>query len=353
MNRAPIRVLLVDHSPAALTTLKRMLAASPGISVVGTASTGQAALQMIPRLQPDVICTDLVMPGMDGLQLTREVMARFPRPILVVSSAGRAKVGDPVLEAGALDILPKPAGETAADYERLTRDLAAKIRIVAGVHVFRRANGATRVGAEAPTPAAPAPRGRRAADARLVVIGASTGGPLVLRAIVEQLPENYALPVICVQHISNGFLAGLVDWLGGQARVRVKIAESGEQPTGGTVYFPAENSHLELDAHGNLLNTHKPPMDGHRPSITTTMLSVASYYGNSAVGVLLTGMGTDGAAGLLAIAEGGGMTIAQDEASCVVFGMPKDAIARGAAQHVLPPAEIARLLSELRAAPTR
>jgi len=274
-------------------------------------------------------------------------MARFPRPILAISSTVRAtdsKANYPVLEAGALDIVAKPAGETGADFERLARDLAAKIRIVAGVHVFKRAAASLQ-----PSDRSAVMRSQEApAAARMVVIGASTGGPLVLRSIVEQLPQSYGLPVLCVQHISTGFLAGLVEWIAGQSRVRVKIASSGEVPEPGTVYFPQENMHLEVDARGNLQSSHKPAVDGHRPSITITMLSAAAYYGHSAVGVLLTGMGTDGAAGLQAISERGGMTIAQDEASCAVFGMPKDAISRGAARYVLPPMEIARMLTSLR-----
>ena len=351
----PIRVLLVDDSPLALALLKRMLSTAPGIRVVGTAVNGQEALQLIPRLDPDVICTDLMMPVVDGLQLTREVMARFPRPILVISSTAKPtepRASYPVLEAGALDILPKPGGETGASLEQLTRDLVARIRVVAGVHVFKRSIAAPR-----PTP----PSARRAAVAKaplspgagMVVIGASTGGPLVLKTLIEQLPAGYGLPVICVQHISNGFLAGLVDWLGSRAQVRVKIAQSGEAPLPGTVYFPAENRHLEVDTRGRLQCTEQPPLEGHRPSVTTAMQSAARYYGSATVGVLLTGMGSDGGAGLQAISERGGLTIAQDEASCVVFGMPKDAIARGAAQHVLPPSEIARILADLRPLPAR
>jgi two-component system chemotaxis response regulator CheB len=339
-------VLLVDDSALTLAVLKRILSASPDIQVVGTAANGREALNLIPQLQPTVVCTDFHMPEMDGLQLTREIMVRFPRPILVVSSAVGPADTERVfslLEAGAIDVFPKPRGGLGSD-PAAAEQLISKIKIVAGVFVFpRRAR-------EAPAPAAtgvPAPSPRPKTRARLVAIGASTGGPQALQTVLSPLPGDYAVPVLCVQHISRGFLHGLVEWLGAQCRLRVKVAEPGETAQPGTVYFPAEGTHLVIDDRGRLSASREDPVDGHRPSVSITFRSVARHYSRAAVAVLLTGMGKDGADGMQSVAQAGGMTIAQDEASCVVFGMPRHAIELGSAQHVLPPPDIARLLLDL------
>lgn len=351
MSASRIRVLLVDDSALALAVLQRILGASPDVEVVGTARNGEDALEQIPRLDPDVLCVDLHMPVMDGLELTRQVMARCPRPILVISSTvrpGEPVSAYPVLAAGALDVFPKPAGETGESLERLSRELVGKIRVLSGVRVFTRRT--VREAAPSRPPETNAPPGPRRTTAGVVVIGASTGGPIALRTILADLPQSYGVPIVCVQHISTGFLQGFVEWLGSQSRLRVKIAAAGEKPQPGTVYFPPEGAHLELDPLGFLRASPAPPLRGHRPSITVTMVSAARCYGSAAAGVLLTGMGDDGAEGLLEIARVGGLTFAQDEASCVVFGMPREAVALGAAQHVLPPPEIARHLARLRLA---
>lgn len=177
-----------------------------------------------------------------------------------------------------------------------------------------------------------------------MAIGASTGGPQALYTILKQLPANFPVPILCVQHISEGFLQGLVDWLAAECFLRVTIAQPGEFPKPGTVYFAPERQHLQLDTQGRLTTVSTPAVSGHRPSVTALFQAVATCYPRSAVGILLTGMGRDGADGLQAIAQAGGTTIAQDEQTCVVFGMPKEAIALGAAQHILAIGEIAPML---------
>jgi two-component system chemotaxis response regulator CheB len=355
--REPIRVLLVDDSPLALALLQRALATSPDIEVVGTARSGPEALELIPQLQPTVICTDYVMPGMDGLELIQHVMARHPRPILVVSSTvdpEHTERAFPLLEAGAVDVCPKPRGGSAASAEEIEQ-LITKIRLVSGVFVFpkRAPNGLGAPGSQLPTEKglpslrAPSPEPRAGAKrppARIVAIGASTGGPQALQSILSRLPGDLPVPLLCVQHISPGFLKGLVEWLAGQCRIHVRIARDGETPAAGTAYLPQEQTHLVLGPDGRLQLTHDPPVAGHRPSVTVTLESVARQYGSAALGVLLTGMGEDGVTGMRAIAGAGGATIAQDEATSVVFGMPKQAIAAGAAEQVLPPAAIAQAI---------
>lgn len=359
MSQKPIRVLLVDDSPLALIVLQRLLAASPDIEVVGTATNGYEALELIPHLQPALICTDYHMPKMNGLEFTQEVMARFPRPILVVSSAvGSEADTDRVfalLQAGAVDVFPKPRGGPDADAVA-AEQFVKKVKIVAGVVVWGRpAKKATVPPAPSlvrPTPAPSLahltpPPARSLRAPQIVVIGASTGGPPALQTILSQLPGNFPLPILCVQHISAGFLPGLVSWLAAHCQVKIEIARPGEVPQPGCVYFPPENTHLIIDRKGRLQASNEPPLEGHRPSVTVTFRSAAEIYGDAAIGVLLTGMGRDGGEGMQAMAQAGALTIAQDEATCVVFGMPRDAVERGAARAVLPIGDIARALIEV------
>jgi two-component system, chemotaxis family, protein-glutamate methylesterase/glutaminase len=321
--------------------------------VVGKARSGREALELIPRLQPAVVCTDLHMPDMDGLQLTKEIMGRFARPILVVSAAVHPEDAQNVfrlLEAGAVDILPKPRGGLAADEQRIAQELIRKIKIISGVVALTRRQQVVLHPVQLPDGRSSPPKSPRP---RIIAIGASTGGPPALHTIFAQLPADFPAPILCVQHISDGFLGGLVEWLATHCVLSVKIAQSWEQPLPGTIYFPQEGAHLEIDKGGKLVCSQKAPIDGHRPSVTVTFKSVADYCGEGAVGVLLTGMGSDGAQGMQAIFEAGGITIAQNEESSVVFGMPKQAIALGAVKYVLPVSKIAFMLPEILGASKR
>jgi len=338
-----IRVLLVDDSPLALTILKRMLSTSPEIEVAGTATNGKEALALIPHLKPDVICTDLHMPVMDGLELTKQVMRLHPMPILVVSVSvmeGSVNVFK-LLEAGAVDVIVKPRAGLEEEIEQNTKELVSKIRILAGVKVIPRKFMAERP-PESVRPKIRLPKLQT--PYRIVVIGASTGGPQALHEILKALPPDFRLPVVCIQHISVGFLAGLVEWLAEQCRLKFAIAQDGELPLPGTVYFPQEGTQLKIDRGGRFVCSTEPPAYGHRPSITVTMRSLVQHYGSAVIGVLLTGMGNDGAEGMLAIQQAGGATLVQDEESCVVFGMPKQAIELGGAGHILPVEEITAML---------
>jgi two-component system, chemotaxis family, protein-glutamate methylesterase/glutaminase len=359
----PIKLLLVEDSPVATIVLKRIFDAAPEIQVVGTARNGLEALKLIPKLQPEIICTDFHMAEMNGLEFTQEVMKKYPLPILVISASVQADDTQNVfqlLKAGALDVFPKPIGGLASDYDGLANELIAKIKILSGVKVFTRHHKPGELKkSEKPVkthqlpsrnshltvPNSQLPAAKfKSQTIKLLALGASTGGPQALHSIISQFPANLPVPVICIQHISEGFLQGLVNWLGSESKLPVKIAPFGEFPQPGIVYFPPEKRHLELDSQGRFVYSEMPAEGGHCPSVTVTFKSVANFYGSAAAGVLLTGMGRDGAAGMLAIARLGGLTIAQNEASCVVFGMPKEAIALGAAQHVLPASAIAPLL---------
>lgn len=337
-----IRVLLVDDSPVTLAALKKILSRAPDIEVVGTSANGKDALELVPKLKPDVICCDLDMPVMNGFHFIDAVMHRFPCPILVVSSLVQKEHAHNVfraLEMGALDILPKPRPGLDAQDHTHAEQLISKIKMLSGVPVFLkhdRPRGA---------PYALKLKPDETKLVRIVVIGASTGGPLALQSILKSLPADFPAPVLCVQHISEGFPQILVDWLASSSGLEVKIAEEAEMPAAGTVYFPKEGRHLVIDPNGAMVSSLALPVHGHRPSVSVTFKSAASFYGAGTVAVLLTGMGGDGADGLKIVKDEGGLTVAQDEESSIVFGMPKQAIELGAARYVLPLDKIAEFLT--------
>ncbi|URR36072.1 chemotaxis response regulator protein-glutamate methylesterase [Thermosynechococcus sp. HN-54] len=276
------------------------------------------------------------MKEMDGLALTRQLMARYPRPILVISvAAGETETAFQLLQVGAIDVFPKPSSGLLADYDRT--QLLNKIRVLAGMRVFTRPLR--------PTPPSttsvagpPLPKGHSSSNLAIVGIGASTGGPQAIAKVLQPLSATFPLPIVCTQHISSGFLGGLIGWLSQdtQLRVTVAVATAGEMPQPGVVYFAPDHLNLEIDRRGKFCLTPAAANERHCPSVNAMFRSLAAYYGDAVVGVLLTGMGDDGAAGMQAIASVGGITIAQNEATSVIFGMPKEAIALGAVQHVLP-----------------
>jgi two-component system, chemotaxis family, protein-glutamate methylesterase/glutaminase len=318
----PIRTLLVDDADLDLMVLQRMLEDREDVEVVAVARNGSEALLKLNEHNPDVICTDLNMPVMDGLELTRTIMSSDnPKPILVVS----AYVGDPgsrtvfdLLEAGAVDVLPKPKG--ALSDKAASGALADRIRLVSGVTVMRR-----RPSIQATT----SPKGITR-KVGCVAIGASTGGPPALLRLLRDLPADFQSPILVVQHISAGFVEGFTRWLDAQCKLTVRGMIAGERPEPGVVYFPPEDRHMTLSQSRRLESSSLEPWMGHRPAVNVTFHSVARVYGEGALGVLMTGMGEDGAEGLLAIKQASGKTLAQDEASSVVFGMARKAHEIGA-----------------------
>jgi two-component system chemotaxis response regulator CheB len=351
MPKPPIRVLLVDDSHIALEILQRILSQAPDILVVGCAKDGIEALALLPQVNPDVICTDYHMPRMNGLQLTELVMMKYPRPILVISisvQTADARIIFKMLESGAVDVFPKPPSGLFEDYKKIQQELIERIRVLSGVSVFTRNKRNNLLSLEKQAPKKPAPPPpivfAIAPDTKIVTIGASTGGPQALQTLLSQIPVGFPAPIVCVQHISRGFLMGLIDWLSSICHLPVKVAVQGTLPEAGTIYFAPEDRQLEFDELGRFLYSAAIPVDGHCPSVTMTFQSAARVYGARSIGILLTGMGRDGATGLLAIRKAGGVTIAQNESTSIVFGMPQVAIEIGAAQNVLAIQEIAPFL---------
>ncbi len=334
------KVVLIEDSPIALEILQRMLNSSSEIDVVGTARNGEEGLEVIIKTQPDVICTDLLMENMDGLELTRRVMAENPRPILVISNYVQKTDIDNVfrlLQAGAVDIFPKPATNSPTDYEKLKAALIAKIKVLSNMKLVpkRQYNqlASTELTTSRSVSQTDSPRLMATSRVQIISLGGSTGSLQTIQKILNQLPSNFPLPVICVLHMGEGVLSGLLKWLSSECALRVKVAEIGEFPSPGIIYFAPEKNHLELDSQGAFIYSQALPGEKHCPSITVTFKSVADYYGKTTAGVLLSGIGSDGAEGLQTISQAGGITLAQNENA--MFGMVKEAISLNAVQHLL------------------
>ncbi|MEV6849783.1 chemotaxis-specific protein-glutamate methyltransferase CheB [Actinoplanes sp. NPDC051411] len=343
-----IRVLLVEDSATMRHHLRESLAADPELEVVGEATDGGAAVDLVGRLRPDVVTMDMMLPTMSGLVATEHIMAEHPTPILVVSSADRQELFSTynALAAGAVDVLEKPRGDASdADWGRR---LCSAVRLVSRIRVITHPR-ARLDGRDRPSvpPAAPIDDGT---PAQVVAVGASTGGPGALTELLRALPPGFGPPVLCVQHIaaSEPFAVAFSDWLAGQTGRDVAYARHGTllRSLGGRVVLAPPDRHLAV-RDGVLRLSDGPPRYSCRPSVDVLFESVAAEYGAGGTGVLLTGMGRDGADGLLRMRARGAVTFAQDESSCVVYGMPREAALIGAAAYVLPPARIAARVAEL------
>lgn len=341
-----IRVLIVDDSVVVRKVLQALLESDPGIRVVGEASSGGEAVELIGSLRPDLVTMDLVMPGMDGMETTRRIMARHPTPVLFLSSyfgtEGSYSRAD-ALAAGALDVIEKPAVVPDWRWQLVADTLIEKVKALSQVPVIAHIHGARGLVRQEMPPAEVA----AAPAVEIVAIGASAGGPRVLEELLSALPAGYALGIVVVQHMTDGFTMGLLRWLQDKCALPVEVAQEGDAIVPRRILFTPESTHLVVQPGGRIHLSRDEPVNGHRPSVDVTFMSVAKAYGARCAGMLLTGMGSDGAAGLLAIRKAGGVTLAQDEQSCMVFGMPRAAIRLGAAQQVLSPPGLVRSLKAL------
>lgn len=361
-NSIPIRVLLADDSATIRSYLAGLIAAAPGLTVVGEARDGEEAVRRVEELKPDVVSMDIRMPHLDGLEATRQIMERQPTPTVVVSALVDEDVdlSFKAMEAGALAVLRKPPMQRDPDYGPLHREFITTLKAMAGVTVVRRWQNTPPYGITLPPrpttnrltqpeTAAPA-NGEHLDQPELVAIGASAGGPSALSGLLAGLPENFPLPVVIVQHMPDEFLPGLARWLGKHTRLKVSMAESGQALQASTVYLAPGGAHLKIGRRGEVLVAGKLLDEANSrycPSIDVFFASVAKVCGTKGVGIILTGMGDDGAKGLLNIREAGGRTFAQTEASCTVFGMPGVALAKGAVEQSLNPEAMAQALRKL------
>jgi len=334
LDMKKVRVLVVDDSAVMRKLIPDMLQADPSIEVVGTAMDGSFCLKKIEELQPNVVTLDLQMPGMNGIDTLKEIMRSHPMPVIVVSSHSTegASVTLKALGLGAFDFVTKPPDASA--HMEMATELIAKIRAAADCKVVR--PGTLR---GAPAPAQKISAGKAAPPpSKLVAIGISTGGPQALEFLLAQLPPDFSGAIVVVQHMPEGFTDMFARRLDELCSLRVKEAQSGDMLQAGRVLVCPGSRHIKVKrlAMGDVVMLNEEPrVNGHRPSVDVLFHSVAEEFGSHAVAVLMTGMGDDGAEGLGAVKKAGGMTIAQSEESCVVFGMPKVAIERGYAMRVV------------------
>jgi two-component system, chemotaxis family, protein-glutamate methylesterase/glutaminase len=335
-----IRVFVVDDSAFVRRALARILEAQPGFQVVGEAANGLEALERIPRLDPDLVTLDVAMPGVDGIQVLRGLLRWKPALKVIMLSAHTRQGAEATVEAlaaGAVEFIDK-SSFNVMDLETLRREVLEKI-----------------LACSAPSSPPPEPRPRPAsrldpgiaAHCDLCVIGASTGGPAALQRILERLPASFPLPIVVVQHMPVGFTLPFAQRLDALCRLDVAEAAEGEKLSPGRVRIAPAGRHLRITPGLSLLLTTEPGDAKHVPSIDHTMKTAARSRPGRVLGVLLTGMGEDGAEGMVTIRAGGGVTIAESEESCVVYGMPRAAWTRGGADHLLALPEICTFLERL------
>lgn len=351
---ARLRVLVVEDSLTVRKHIVAAYAADPTLEVVGEAEDGRAAIELCLKHRPDVISMDMMLPVMSGLAATEYIMAHCPTPILVVSSSvnrGELYKTYDALAAGAVDVFDKATlGEADGVWER---KLIAALKLVAKIRVITHPRGRlmsldrpTRAAASLPSSPASRPRTQRRRE--VAVVGASTGGPAAIVEVLRGLPPSFTLPLLFVLHINEPFGSAFADWLDGQTPRRVAYAKDGESiaaVAGRVVMAPAGRHMVVRDRKLRLIDT--PERHSCRPSVDVLFESVAHEFGAGAAAALLTGMGRDGAAGLLEIHKAGGATIAQDEATSIIYGMPREAVLLGAADRILPLGEIGAELAAL------
>jgi len=326
MNK--IRVLIADDSALVRDLIKAIIGLDPELDVVGEASNGREAVEKVRSLHPDIVTMDIEMPVMDGLQAIEQIMAENAVPILVVTTRGDAKTAYSAISKGALDLVVKPD----VNIEE-AQEFVAKLKLMSKVRVIRHLSGS--FSRQRPAVIEPPVYQGDIGD-RIVAIASSTGGPEALSVILSRLPERFPLPIVIAQHISEGFVSGMVGWLKTLSRIEIKVAENGERLRQGVAYVCPSENHMRVDSSRLITFVERHAKDIYRPSCDVLLSSVAESFGKKAVGVILTGMGSDGVAGMKKIKEAGGRTIAQDEKTSVIFGMPKIAIESGCIDRVLP-----------------
>lgn len=334
-----IRVLVVEDSPTARAFLTRLINSDPDFEVVGVAEDGFSAVSMNRRLEPDVITMDLHMEGMDGLNATRQILQESSVPILVVTKSVGAsmEIVFRILGEGALDVIRTPRPEEGM--ERGKEEILRKIRIISGLKSKVAQGKAVKATIREPQKAVARP-----ASSAIVAIGASTGGPSALVRLLGELDGNFPFPILVSQHMEADFLEEFVRWLDDICKIEVQLAKAGEMPQPGKVLVSPGHRHFELGESKRILLPLRGTDDIFCPSVDKMFQSVADVYGNAAVGILLTGMGSDGAKGLLKMKQKGALTLAQDEQSSVVYGMPRVALEIGAVSKGTPLDEIASVL---------
>ena len=314
-----IRVVIADDSLIAREVIKKILETDAHIKVVGVAKNGKEAVKMVAALKPDIVTLDLRMPVMDGFKAIEEIMAFNPTPILIITATAFDKKKEIVFEAlalGALDIVDKPSPEMWGDFSRVGGELIRKIKTLSMVPVVTHLKGKDKKLKRIVVP-------ENIERFRIIAIGASTGGPQAILRILSRFSEDFPAGIVIVQHIAAGFIEKMVEWLDKKCKISVQLAKQGQKIISGQALVAPDGTHSIVEENGLIRLIETSPVNGHRPSIDVLFSSVSSVYGADSIGIILSGMGRDGVEGMRQIKSASGKTIAQDEDSCVVFGMPK------------------------------
>ncbi len=340
-----INVLIVDDSLTTREYIKYIIDQDPDLRLAGAAKNGREAIELVASARPDVVIMDIQMPGMDGYKATQAIMETHPVPIIVHSSLVAPEQTENIfkaMQAGAVAVAQKPPGLGSPEAKPLVEKLIRTIKLMAEVKVVRRIprkqkkRSVSALNKNRPS--------AESSDIEIIAIGASTGGPPVLQQIFRDLPPDFPVPILVVQHIAAGFLAGMVEWLSRETRLVLKVPKTGETPVPGHIYFAPEEGNMSLADNGKILISQSARQGQLKRPVSHLFSSVAGYCGPRAIGILLTGMGNDGAAGLKEMKLRGAETLVQDRETATVFGMPEEAIKLDAAKYVLAPDEIADFL---------
>lgn len=346
MEDRPVDVLIVDDSAVVRMFLVHLLQSDPQIRVIGSVNSGEDALVFVRAQQPDVVLMDIHMPGMDGFETTRRIMETHPVPIVIctaTTSVRETATSFRVMEAGAVACVAKPVGREHPDFEEMAEELLQTLKLMSEVKVVRRWSRTRNMPVKTSAPS-PAEWSQALTDLQFVAIGASTGGPPVLQSILTGISTNCPVPILIVQHIARGFLPGLVEWLNDTTGTPTHTAVHGALPLPGHAYLAPDDLQMGVSSSGRINLTRGAMENGLRPAVAHLFRSLVEACGPRAVGVLLTGMGRDGAAELKLMKDAGAITIAQDRESSVVHGMAGEAIKLGAVSYVWPAEKIAEKL---------
>lgn len=343
-----IRVLIVEDSPVMQQMLIYTISSDTEMKIVGVAHNGEEAIVAVNKLNPDVIAMDLNMPKLNGIDATKTIMATKPTPIVIVTGSITVKdqaLSFKIIEAGALAILKKPPGIDHSEYKKLARSINQTLKLMSEIKLVRRINNHHRN----VNIMKPEMDNFISEDSKikLIAIGASTGGPIVIKNILEAIPKNIPVPILIVQHISQGFTKGFAEWLEKSTHFPIHIPASGDALKDSNVYLAPDNLHMGVGKDMSIRLSNKMKENGLRPSVSYLFRSIAENIGARSVGILLSGMGRDGADELKLLRDKGAYTFAQDKETSVVHGMPGEAIKLNAAMHILPPLEIAAAVSTL------
>ncbi len=345
-STSPVKVMIVDDSAFMRFAISQQLNEHPEITVIGTASNGRDALKLIPKLQPDVITLDVEMPHMDGLTTLRHIMTEFPRPVIMFSNLTKEGAAETIqaLMLGAVDFIAKPVNRV--DIREVMKDMTLKIVQVARAKVkYVQLHPLVRSAAKRPETTAKKLRAYQK-DTPVILIGSSTGGPGALSEVIPMLPHDFPSPVLIVQHMPAGFTHSLSERLNLISQLSVKEAEPGDPLMVGQVLLAPGGFHMTIDESEHIALNQKPTVHGVRPAVDVTLTSLIQRFGKNVVAVIMTGMGSDGTHGASLLHNDGGYVIAEDESTCVVWGMPRSVVEAGAADAVLPRPQIVSAIEE-------